>query len=207
MQIIKPSVAIVHTKSAIDIYKSIEDAARNCYRSEDKITDDSYNKFINMIIKNGHHSVLEHENISVMFVFDRGVLAELTRHRIGLAISCESTRYVRYEDPNSFKVIKPCFFREDTQEYQSWLKSMQESEDTYNLLLKLGRSPQEARDVLPLSFACQVRFTANIREWRHILTLRSSHAAHPQMREIIIMTLELFKENYPILFSDILLSH
>jgi thymidylate synthase (FAD) len=203
MKIVPPSVSIVHTKSAIEIYKSIEDAAKVCYQTNNRISKDSYIQFIKFIIKENHLSVLEHETISVMLKVDRGILAEITRHRIGVGYSVSSSRYINYKDPTSFEVIDPIFFKEGTAAYNIWLNHMKEAEENYNALLMLGHKPQEARSTLPMSFACNIRMTANIRAWRYILKLRTTTAAHPQMREIMCMTLQLFKETYPLLFEDL----
>lgn len=62
MKIIEPSVEILEEEN---IYKKIEKAGRICYKSEDKITDTSYEKFIKMIIGRGHYSVLEHADITI----------------------------------------------------------------------------------------------------------------------------------------------
>jgi fructose/tagatose bisphosphate aldolase len=49
----------------------------------------------------------------------------------------------------------------------------------------------------------RLAMTANIREWRHFLKLRTAPAAHPQMREVANMLLDMCKANIPILFDDI----
>jgi thymidylate synthase (FAD) len=67
----------------------------------------------------------------------------------------------------------------------------------------LNQTPQEARAVLPNSLKTEIVVTANLREWRHILTLRISKAAHPQIRELMINILEGFKKDIPIIFDDI----
>lgn len=73
----------------------IELCGRVCYKSEDKITDTSAAKFVAGIIKRGHEAVLEHFDITVKFVCDRGVSHEIVRHR--MASYCqESTRYCNY---------------------------------------------------------------------------------------------------------------
>ena len=41
------------------IYKDIEIAARTCYKSEDKITEDSAIKFVDNLIKRKHYAMLE----------------------------------------------------------------------------------------------------------------------------------------------------
>ena len=62
-----------------------------CYKSEDKITEDSAERFVRMLIKRGHESVLEHVSVTAKFVVDRGVSHEIVRHRIA-SYSQESTR-------------------------------------------------------------------------------------------------------------------
>lgn len=57
---IKPNVTII---TEPDILKRIEIAGRTCYKSEDKITDDSSKRFYNALVKRGHTSVLEHSNL------------------------------------------------------------------------------------------------------------------------------------------------
>ena len=73
MKLIKPSYEIRTKIDAERILKSIEEAGRTCYKSEDRITEDSAREFIAKLIKRGHHSVLEHESLSVKFVCDRGI--------------------------------------------------------------------------------------------------------------------------------------
>ena len=100
MKVIKPSVEIEPFDTSKTL-KNIEKAGRTCYKSESKITEDSAGKFIKMIIKRGHESVLEHEKITVRVVCDRGVTHEIVRHRLG-SYSQESTRYCSYKVPFSY---------------------------------------------------------------------------------------------------------
>jgi len=83
---------------------NIEKAGRVCYKSENKITDDSYRKFIKNAIKLGHHSIIEHQYITVKFIVNRGILAEITRHRLA-NYSVESTRYCKYNNDDMTYVI------------------------------------------------------------------------------------------------------
>ncbi len=71
------------------------------------------------------------------------------------------------------------------------------------LINQFNRTPQEARSVLPNSLKTEIVMTCNVREWRHILKLRTSKAAHPQMQEVMIPILKEFQERIPILFDDI----
>lgn len=208
MKIIEPSFEFVTPMSMIPgkvIMKRLEKIGRVCYKSEDKITDDSYEKFLRGIIKRGHESVLEHCSITVKFVCDRGVTHEIVRHRIG-AYSQESTRYCNYSGDkfgNEITVIKPLFFDEDSYLYRCWEGACEDSESAYFCMLQNGASPQEARSVLPNSLKTEIVVTYNIREWRHFFKLRCSKAAHPQMREVAIMALKEFYKYMPILFEDI----
>jgi len=81
---------------------------------------------------------------------------------------------------------------------------MMACEFTYNELVQnLACTPQQARAVLPNSLKTEIVCTTNIREWRHIMRLRTSKAAHPQMREIMVPLLKELREKLPILFNDV----
>lgn len=205
MKVIKPSVEIIDMLDPSTILKKIEFAGRVCYKSEDKITKESAARFISTILKNGHESVLEHVSITVKFIIDRGVSHEIVRHRIA-SYSQESTRYCNYSNNkfgNEITVIEPCFLDKNSDKYELWYNSCSACEDDYFILLNLGCTPQEARAVLPNSLKTELVMTANIREWRHFLKLRTSPASHPQMVEIANMLLDKFKRSIPILFDDI----
>ena len=73
MKIIEPYIEIMTPINGEEILKMIELCGRTCYKSEDKITLDSAQRFIRTIIKSGHEAVLEHFNITIKFVCDRGV--------------------------------------------------------------------------------------------------------------------------------------
>ena len=185
MKIIKPSHEILTTQEEINILKKrIEVAGRTCYKSENKITDDSADEFINKIYSSGHNSVLEHANITVKFICDRGVSHELVRHRL-MAISQESTRYCRYSDDKfgrELNFIKPCFWNEDSPEYRLWFKSMECAELIYMNLLNSGSTAQQARSVLPNSLKTELVVTANLREWLHIMNLRCAKCSSTNER-------------------------
>ena len=211
MQIIKPQFIIEERESGLDKVKALEKAARVCYKSEDKITEDSYEKMLKNIIRRGHTSVLEHEKITVRIICDRGVSHELVRHRIA-SFSQESTRYCNYSNDNSEGVkvidIASGFNYDmnnslDKTKYEVWLNAMDNAERSYNDLIDLGATPQEARSVLPNSTKTEVVMTLNIRAWRNFFSLRADKAAHPQMREIAYPMLKAFHEYIPVVFDDL----
>lgn len=205
MKIVKPGFEILGNVNGAAILRHIELCGRVCYKSEDRITDTSAEKFVAAIIKRGHEAVLEHAGVTVKFIVDRGVSHEIVRHR--LAAYCqESTRYCNYSQGKhggEITVIKPLYLAENTPAYDQWEWSCKASEKTYFQMLNWGCSPQEARAVLPNSLKTEVVMTANIREWRHFFRLRTAEAAHPQMREVTIPLLRRMKELVPVVFDDI----
>ena len=205
MRIIEPYFEILHMPPGDLIIKHIELAARTCYKSEDKITEASAAKLIRSLIKSGHHSVLEHAGISVRIVCDRGISHEIVRHRL-CSFSQESTRYANYAKDkfgNEITVIRPFFWDEASEAYRQWLVAMEAAEKAYLRLIQLGASAQEARSVLPNSLKTEIVVTANIREWRHIFSLRCSKASHPQIRQSMLPVLAEFHSHLPVLFEDL----
>ncbi|MBQ8941491.1 MAG: FAD-dependent thymidylate synthase [Firmicutes bacterium] len=205
MKIIKPYYVIEDEIDAKRIMLGIERAGRTCYKSEGRIGDGTAEKFIAGIIKRGHESVLEHEKVTVRFICDRGVTHEMVRHRIA-SFSQESTRYCNYSQDkfgNELTFIKPCFWEDGSENMRLWEEAMQNIEDTYNKMIAAGAKPEEARSILPNSLKTEIVVTMNMREWRHYFKLRTSPAAHPQIREVSIALLKEFKEKLPVLFADI----
>lgn len=205
MRIIKSSYAIITPIDGDVILNRIEQCGRICYKSEDRITGDSALKFVDSIIKRGHESVLEHCAFTVKFICDRGVSHEIVRHR--MASYCqESTRYCNYSKDDfdgEITVIEPFYLTPNTNAYDEWKEACGRAERAYFNLLEWGCTPQEARAVLPNSLKTEIIMTANIREWRHFLKLRTSNAAHPQLREVAIPLLNELQNRVPILFDDI----
>ena len=207
MKIINASYEIVG-KDKIDgmkILKEIEMVGRTCYKSEANITDDSAKKFVAMLIERGHEAMIEHNAISVRFICDRGVSHELVRHRIA-SFGQESTRYCNYSKDkfgNELTFIKPCFWDEDSIEFDRWKIAMRQVEANYLELIRLGAKPQEARSVLSNSTKTEIVMTMNIRGWRHFFSLRCDTPAHPQMRELTIPLLKDMHELIPVVFDDL----
>ena len=205
MKVIPPSHSILFMPPGEEILRNLELAGRTCYKSEDLITGDSAAAFVRRIIKSGHHSVIEHMSVTVRFVCDRGVTHELVRHRLA-AYSQESTRYANYAKDkfgSEITVIRPLFWKPDTAEYRLWHQAMQAAERAYLDLIAQGATAQQARSVLPNSLKTEIVMTANLREWRHVIDLRSSAAAHPQIREIMLPLLEDLHQRIPVIFDDL----
>lgn len=208
MRIIDPYVVVESKITQEEAMEMIESAGRVCYKSEDRISYGSAEKFIRSILSRGHESVIEHISITVRVICDRGVTHEIVRHRIA-SYSQESTRYCNYTTDKFSKeitVIRPLFWEEESPQFNIWKKGMDACEKAYFSLIEAGASPQEARSVLPNSLKTEILITMNFREWRHFFTLRCSKAAHPQMQQVANMILNKFKEKYPLFIEDIIIN-
>ncbi|MCD8105604.1 MAG: FAD-dependent thymidylate synthase [Lachnospiraceae bacterium] len=215
MIVVKPEIEIIDMEDYQTILKKIERIGRVCYKSEDRIGEGTAERFIAGILKSGHESVIEHENVTVKVTCDRGVTHEIVRHRIA-SYSQESTRYCNYSRDkfqNQISVIDIATgFRydlnspSDRKKYEIWTRAMESAEKYYFEMLSAGASPQEARSILPNSLKTEIVMTMNLREWRHFLKLRLSGGAHPQIREIAGQILDVLQDRLPVFFQDISIS-
>lgn len=188
----------------------IELAGRTAYQSRERITHQSAERFIEMLRKRGHESVLEHSAMTVEFNnLSRGFTHELVRHRLA-SFTQESTRRV---DESDFKVVVPPNKDPDEQVVQlvlpdgsslmiSFREWMELNEQMYRGLRKAGWHTQDARQVLPIGIKAQIVITTNFREWRHIFGLRCSHRAHWEIRRVMVNLLREVQERIPVIFDD-----
>ena len=188
----------------------IEVAGRTCYKSEDKITETSAENFVKKLINRGHMSVIEHSFASIKIITSRGISHELVRHRLA-SYSQSSSRYINYKK-KGIEIIIPEWIgrgreknKQDLNKHRVniWEKSIEESIRGYLNLLKTGLRPEDARGVLPIDLKTEVIISANLREWRHILKLRTSKGAHPQMKQLMKQVLAGFKQAIPCIFNDL----
>lgn len=223
MKIIKPGYEILDLpKDPREIYKKIERAGRTCYKSEDRITDYSAEKFVRAMVRNGHEAMLEHASLSVVFTVDRGVSHEIVRHRIA-SFAQESTRYCNYSNDKfgrEITVIDPCFFKDipDVRKagimdfmdgiikeiptkmtnrdraFAEWYAACEHAESAYFSMLDEGCTPQEARAVLPNSLKTELVVTASIREWRHIFKLRAAGETGKPHPQMLEIMIPLLEE-------------
>lgn len=197
MRIGKQKVELLNPQSYEEITEKIEIAGRVCYQSEPK---GDPQKFIRMIIKRGHESVLEHGSLTFKLRTNRAIANEIVRHRLA-SYSQESTRYVKYDDIEFIPWVDPRGLK---------INHLYELEDLYTdleflykKLIEDNFKPEDARDILPNATATTLVITMNFRELRHFLKLRLNKAAHPQIRELAGMILEILKEKYPVFVEDI----
>lgn len=203
MKIVEPWIKVERIDGK-KIMKKIERACRTCYRSEGNISEDSYKNLLKNCITRGHESVLEHEKVTVRIYSDIGSYKDLTRHRFG-SFSIESTRYCSYDKDkygNEIKFMNPIYI-ENEEMYNIWKETMENIEKGYIKMRQLGATVDMCRELLPHSTAAEYTMTANIREWKHILSLRTTNHVHPSIRQVLIPLLKYFKEEMPEIFDEI----
>lgn len=198
----KADVTFYLPENGNSIEKEIEKIGRTCYKSEDRITEESYVKFIKNILQRNHLAMIEFGYATARIICDRGISHELVRHRIA-SFAQESTRYCNYSSEKfdgNISFIKPPGLHEKT---EKWIEFCEYSESVYFDMVKSGVSPQIARSVLPNCLKTEIVIGANLREWIAIFKLRCDSAAHPQMRLIMFDILKTFSEKIPCIFREI----
>lgn len=206
-----PSFEIVSmpTKETI---RQFEVAARTCYRSEDKMTEDlsSAESLLDRIMKFKHTAMIEFlPEMFVKFRTNRGVTHEMVRMRL-CSFAQESTRYVKY---GQVPFIVPSFMNTSIlldspmiRKNALFLSSCMNSAEMYSERLAVGCTPQEARGSLNNDTASYINVKTNMREWFHIFNLRCEKVAHPDMRLLICgLASYLFANND--LFQDMFAKH
>ncbi len=192
-----------------------EFAGRLCYMSQRNPAQRTTADYLENIKRQGHGSVLEHANYSVLLEgVSRSLTHELVRHRAGFAYSQLSQRYVDESDARF--VVPPAILGNDDLEH-AWREQMAEALKSYVSLVenlmehyqwvgdkvhrrKMAR--EAARGVLPNSTETKILVTGNVRAWRTMLELRSSEGAELEIRRVAVMLIRLFQSEAPAFFSD-----
>jgi len=189
----------------------IEKAGRICYQSEKgPITQESAARFIRMLLRRGHESVIEHSCLTVLFQnCSRGFTHELVRHRL-VAYSQESTRYVDYWArlkailPSHRNADEPILL--DNGERMTAAEMVSTIERYYRGLRNAGWVSEDARQILPTATKADIVATTNFREWRHIFEMRTQKAAHWEIRGVMVKLLEELQQIIPPIFEDFVLA-
>lgn len=192
-----------------------EFAGRLCYMSQKNPAGRSTHEYLENIKKQGHGSVLEHANYSLLLEgVSRSLTHELVRHRAGFAYSQLSQRYV--DESDACFVMPPAMIGDAPLE-AAWRAQVESALDAYVGLVdslmtryawvddkvhrrKMAR--EAARGVLPNSTETKIVVTGNARAWRTMLELRSSEAAELEIRRAAIAVLRVLQAEAPAFFSD-----
>ncbi|MEO8623918.1 MAG: FAD-dependent thymidylate synthase [bacterium] len=195
--------------------KLAEFAGRLCYMSQHNPANRSTRDYLENIKKQGHGSVLEHANYSLLLEgVSRSLTHELVRHRAGFAYSQLSQRYV--DESEACFVVPPAIAGDELLE-GAWRAQIDSAQGAYVALVsqlmerygwvadKIHRrkmAREAARGVLPNSTETKIVVTGNARAWRTMLELRSSEGAELEIRRMAVMVLRVLREEAPAFFSD-----
>jgi thymidylate synthase (FAD) len=192
-----------------------EFAGRLCYMSQRNPAGRATREYLENIKRQGHGSVLEHANYSLLLEgVSRSLTHELVRHRAGFSFSQLSQRYVD-ESQASF-VVPPAIVGEAALE-EAWRAQVLAAQASYVALVeklmerygwvadkvhrrKMAR--EAARGVLPNSTETKIVVTGNARAWRTMLELRSAEGAELEIRRVAVAVLRLLQGEAPAFFSD-----
>jgi thymidylate synthase (FAD) len=175
-------VELLHVTQDAD--KLIELSGRTCYQSQDKITTDSTKKFVEKIVNNKHHSVLEHATATFKISnVSRALTHQLVRHRL-CSFSQQSQRYV---PENQFDYIIPPDIYKCESSREQFIASMTLLSKHYEELRKQGINKEDCRFLLPNACCTEIVITANFRQWRHILEERLSKGAQWEIKAMAIL--------------------
>ena len=192
-----------------------EFAGRLCYMSQRNPASRTTRDYLENIKRQGHGSVLEHANYSLLLEgISRSLTHELVRHRAGFAYSQLSQRYVD-ESEASF-VVPPAMVGDDAL-MAAWRAQIESAQQAYvhlvdELMARYGwvadkvhrrkMAREAARGVLPNSTETKIVVTGNARAWRTMLELRSSEAAELEIRRLAVTVLRVLQAEAPAFFSD-----
>jgi len=179
--------------------KLIEAAGRTSYMSFDKQGKDSEKRFIRMLVKSRHHSVLEHAYATFRIsAASRSFTHQLVRHRLCSFIQ-QSQRYV---DESKFNYIEPDSIKNNPKAHSIFIDFISKAKETYVKLNGLKIKKEDARYVLPNAVESQIVVSANFREWRNIIDLRGKAQAQWEIRRVAIEILKILKKHAPNVFGD-----
>ena len=170
------------------------EAATTCTRGKNG------ERALEMAIKSGHESVLEHASMTFRIEgVSRALLAQLTRHRIA-SFSVESQRYC---DLNEIPVVMPDSIKMDETVRAEWESVMARIREFYRWATKERGIPREdARYLTPQAAETRLMLTMNARELRHFFELRCCHRAQWEIQELANAMLRICKEWWPRIFRD-----
>ena len=175
----------------------IEQAGRLCWNTRDKTgtTPDRIQKWLDI----GHESMIEHASATFYIQGSRAMTHELVRHRIA-SYSQRSQRYVRESEPS---YLLPPEIARSAEALAVYEHAMDAAWEAYRKLLAAGLKPEMARYVLPNSCYTEIICTWNFRELRHLLKLRTSPRALPEIREVANRIRDIMKAQAPQVFEDL----
>lgn len=195
----------------------VEFAGRGCYRSWTEGLNPNVTKvrrdsavYLENILKSGHGSVLEHPQYSFVFKdVSRVFTHELVRHRVGVAISQESLRYVRLTDLGFRipEVLEP--LRDSVVDIVERLEEFQkEAADHFGLdddgvpFHTKKEITSALRRLAPIGLSTMMTWSANVRTLRFVIQKRTEKGAEEEIRIVFQEVGRIMQEEAPLLFGD-----
>ena len=192
-----------------------EVAGRICYKSfgvglnpnVTKIRENSRD-YIDNTLSKGDGSIFEHATCTFAFINVSRVLThELVRHRVGVAISQESLRYVR---PTNIGFWLPPELQDKKKEVKSIIEQIERDYrglegsygwDKMNFDVK-KRITSALRRIMPDGIATSIVWSANHRTIRHVITMRTAESAEVEIRFVFDKVARIMKERFPLIYQD-----
>ena len=172
---------------------------------------ENYAGLLRYCIQHNHWSVFEQAHMSLEIETNRGIAAQILRHR---SFTFQEFSQ-RYADTNllASEIPVPELRRQDTKNRQNSTDDLEEekvfvmnkmirdlfkdAQDTYNFLLEQGVAKECARFVLPLATPTRIYMTGSCRSWIHYINLRSARGTQKEHMVIAEGCREIFKEQFP----------
>lgn len=153
-------------------------------------------RLVQNLLKWGHLTPFEFVNLCFEIVTSRAVARQLLRHRHAGYVM-ESQRYCDYE--NCLPVLE---HKPGEMSHGIFMDAARFAHDAYISLIHEGVKAEDARLVLPEFVATKIAMCCNLREFRHILSLRLDESAWAPIRELGWMMREEFLQYYPDILLD-----
>jgi thymidylate synthase (FAD) len=154
---------------------------------------------VGSLVAKGHESVIEHCHASFVVTCSRACSHQLVRHRL-CSYSQSSQRYIRYLEENGPEFyVPPSLGFDEAQHFETayWLAF-----SSYLQALDMGLKPQAARLLLPNGTVTKLMVTANLRQWRRMIELRTSEKADAEIRELFFKIRREFQAALPEIFGE-----
>ena len=183
-----------------DAEKHIEQCARTCYDSFDKMREEVNGAFLKGLLKSGHLSVFEHASASFNVEdISRACSHQLVRHRT-LSFSQQSQRYC--EDEGGCFTM-PTSIAADDGATMAYYRAMDFAYSTYNKLIMNGVPKEDARYVLPNAAPTRIVVSGNMSAWIQFLSKRLDKRAQLEIRMLAVGICELLNGKCPNIFGDL----
>ena len=166
----------------------------------EKMDSGTAERIIKRVTGYGHVSVIEHASFTFSIEgVSRAMTHQLVRHRIA-SYTQQSQRYVTYDTLE--KYVTPRSIADNVEAKKMFDGTLEKISETYQKLLKLGISKEDARFILPNAAKTNIIVTMNARELRHFFNLRCCVRSQWEIREVATEMFRQVKKVAPALFEN-----